>query len=84
MGLRLHQPNLLRSPAVFEVIKGLVTIIASLVLLNMTHQNVRHFISLLINFFHLDSDAHYFKMLFDFTDLHNNEDLHTIMLMTYG
>jgi uncharacterized membrane protein (DUF2068 family) len=82
--LRLHQRNLLRTIAIYQVIKGLAAIIASIGLLNMTHQNVRHVTTLLINFFHLDSDAHYFKTLFDYTDLLNNDDLHLIVLMAYG
>lgn len=84
VALRLHQLHLLRTIAVFQVIKGLAAIIASIGLLNMTHQNVRHFTSLLINFFHLDSDAHYFKTLFDYTDLLNNDDLQLIALMACG
>jgi uncharacterized membrane protein (DUF2068 family) len=81
VGLRLHQRNLLRAIAVFEVIKGLAAIIVSLGLLNMPHQNMRHLTTLVIGYFHLDSDAHYFKTLFDYTDLLNNEDLHTLVLM---
>ncbi|MDP3088286.1 MAG: DUF2127 domain-containing protein [Methylotenera sp.] len=79
--LRLHQLNLLRTIAIYQVIKGLAAIIASIGILNMTHQNVRHFTSLLINYFHLDSDAHYFKTLFDYTDLLSNDDLHILVLM---
>jgi uncharacterized membrane protein (DUF2068 family) len=82
--LRLHQRNLLRTIAIFEVAKGLAAIIASIGLLNMTHQNVHHVTTWLINSFHLDSDAHYFKSLFDYTDLLNNDDLHLIVLMACG
>jgi hypothetical protein len=60
MDLRLHQRNLLRTIASYQLIKGIAAIIAGTGLLNITHQNVRHFTSRLINFFHLDSDAHYF------------------------
>jgi uncharacterized membrane protein (DUF2068 family) len=69
--------------ALFEVAKGLVAIIASLALLNLTHQNVLYLTTLSINFFHLDSDAHYFKTLFDYTNLLNNEDLRTLVLMAW-
>lgn len=82
--LRLHQRHLLRTIAIFEVAKGLAAIIASIGLLNMTHQNVRHVTTFLINFFRLDSDAHYFKTLFDYTDLLNNDDIHLIVLMACG
>ena len=69
--------------ALFEVTKGLVAIIASLALLNLTHQNVLYLTTLSINFFHLDSDVHYFKTLFDYTNLLNNEDLRTLVLMAW-
>jgi uncharacterized membrane protein (DUF2068 family) len=82
VGLHLHQPNLLRAIALFEVIKGLAAMIVSVGLLNMSHHNMRHLMALVIDYFHLDSDAHYFKTLFDYTDLLNNEDLHTLVLMT--
>lgn len=83
MALRLHQSNVLRAIAVFEVIKGSAAIIASLALLNLMHQNVRHITSLFINYLHLDSDAHYFKTFFEYTDLLNNEDLHTTILLAW-
>ncbi len=70
--------------AVFEVIKGLAAIIASLALLNLTHQNVRHITSLFVSYFHLDSDAHYFKTLFNYTDLLNNEGLYMAVLLAWG
>jgi uncharacterized membrane protein (DUF2068 family) len=69
--------------ALFEVTKGLVAIIASLALLNLTHQNVRHLTALFISYFHLDSDAHYFKIFFDYTDLLSNENIHTAVLLTW-
>lgn len=84
MDFRLNQRNVLRAIAVLEVIKGLAAIIVSLGFLNLTHQNVRYLTALFISNFHLDSDAHYFKMLFDYTDLLNNDDLHTIVLMACG
>jgi uncharacterized membrane protein (DUF2068 family) len=84
VNLRLRQRHLLRTIAIFEVVKGLTAIIASTGLLNMTHQNVHQVTTWLINLFQLDSDAHYFKTLFDYTDLLNNDDLHLIVLMASG
>jgi uncharacterized membrane protein (DUF2068 family) len=74
----------LRAIAVFEVVKGVVAVAISLALLNLTHQNVRHLTTLFISYFHLDSDAHYFKTLFDYTNLLNNEDLRTLVLMAWA
>lgn len=81
--LQAHRRTIL-TIAVFEVIKGLAAIIASLALLNLTHQNVLHITSLFISFFRLDSDAHYFKTFFDYTDLMNNEKLHTVVLFAWA
>lgn len=81
--LRLQQHHLLRTIAIYQVIKGLAAMIASLSLLNMTHQNMRQLITRLIKYFHLDLDAHYFKTLFDYTDLLNNDDLHTLVFMAF-
>lgn len=80
---QIHHRTML-TIAVFEVIKGSAAIIASLALLNLTHQNVRHITSLFINYLHLDSDAHYFKTFFEYTDLLNNEDLHTAVLLAWA
>ena len=73
----------LRAIALFEVAKGVVAVAVSLALLNLTHQNVLYLTTLSINFFHLDSDAHYFKTFFDYTDLLNNEKLHTVVLFAW-
>ena len=81
VGLHLQQSNLLRAIALFEVIKGLAAMIVSVGLLNMSHQNMHHLTALVIDYFHLDSDAHYFKTLFDYTYLLNNEHLHTLVLI---
>lgn len=79
-----HHHKMLRAIAVFEAIKGLAAIIASIGLLNFTHQNVRYLAAVFVGFFHLDSDAHYFNALFDYTDLLNNEDLRALILLAYG
>lgn len=84
--ITLQQGHLqtLRAIALFEMFKGLVAIIASLVLLSLANYNVRHFTYWLISYLHLDSDAHYFKTLFDYSDLLGNENLHMVVLMAWG
>ncbi|MDZ4210081.1 MAG: DUF2127 domain-containing protein [Methylotenera sp.] len=77
------QRHALRAIALFETAKGLVAIIASLVLLSLANQHVRDFTYRLISYFHLDSDAHYFKSLFDYSDLMGKENLHTVVLLAW-
>ncbi len=82
--MQQSQRHTLRAIALFETFKGLVAIIASLALLSLANQNVRHFTYGLIGYFHLDSDAHYFKTLFDYSDLLGNENMHMVVLMAWG
>lgn len=78
------QGHALRAIALFETAKGFVAIIASLVLLSLTNQHVRDSTYLVIGYFHLDSDAHYFKSMFDYSDLMGNENLHTVVLLAWA
>jgi uncharacterized membrane protein (DUF2068 family) len=78
------QRHTLRAIALFETFKGLAAIIVSLVLLSLANNNVRYFTYGLISYFHLDSNAHYFKTLFDYSDLLGNENLHLLVLMAWG
>jgi uncharacterized membrane protein (DUF2068 family) len=80
---RPSQRHALRAIALFETAKGIAAIIASLVLLSLTNQHVRDFTYRLISYFHLDSDAHYFKSMFDYSDLMGNENLHTVVLLAW-
>ena len=82
--LPVHHHKMLRAIAIFEAVKGFAAIIASFGLLSFTHQNIRQMAALLVGYFHLDADAHYFKTLFDYTDLLNNEDLRALVLLAYG
>ncbi|MDP1766707.1 MAG: DUF2127 domain-containing protein [Methylotenera sp.] len=77
------QRHALRVIALFETAKGMAAIIASLGLLSLANQHVRDFTYSLIGYFHLDSDAHYFKSLFDYSDLMGNENLHTVVLLAW-
>ena len=80
---KIHR-HTLRAIALFETIKGFIAIIVSLGLLSLANQSVREITYFLINYFHLDSDAHYFKTLFDYSDLLGNENLRTVVLMAWG
>lgn len=84
LALQTSQRHALRAIALFEMVKGIVAIIASLGLLSLANQHVRDLTYLLISYFHLDSDAHYFKTLFDYSDLLGNENLLTVVLMAWA
>lgn len=84
LALQTSQRHALRAIALFEMVKGIVAIIASLGLLSLANQHVRDLTYLLISYFHFDSDAHYFKTLFDYSDLLGNENLHTVVIMAWA
>ena len=84
LALQTSQPHALRAIVLFETVKGIAAIIVSLGLLSLANQNVRDLTYLLIYYFHLDSDAHYFKTLFDYSDLLSNDNLRTVVLMAWA
>ncbi len=55
----------LHAIALFEAIKGLAVLAASLGLLSLMHHDLRALAYALIGHFHLDPDAHYPRMLLD-------------------
>ena len=84
LALQTSQRRALRAIALFETTKGIAAIIASLGLLSLANQHVRDLTFLLIRYLHLDSDAHYFKTLFDYSDLLSNDNLRTVVLMAWA
>ena len=71
----------LHAIALFEGVKGIAAITASIGLLSLTHHDVRAMAYALIGHFHLDPDAHYPRMLLnDATWLVNANLRQTVML----
>ncbi len=81
------QPNAnktLHAIALFEAVKGVAAIAASLGLLSLAHRDVRSMAFALIGHFHLDPDAHYPHLLLDYADVLANANLRNAVLLAWG
>jgi uncharacterized membrane protein (DUF2068 family) len=80
----LHQPHpdarrrALHAIAVFEAVKGLAALAASIGLLGLLHYDVRRVAVALLWRFHLDPQTHYPELLLHYADLLNAIDLRTL------
>lgn len=79
-----HKNRALHAIALFEGVKGVAAIAASLGLLSLAHRDVRSMAYALIGHFHLDPQAHYPRMLLDYATLLGNQDLRTAVLLAWG
>ena len=77
----LDTKTTLHAIALFEGVKGLAAIMASVGLLSLAHQDVRAMAYALIGHFHLDPDAHYPRMLLDNVTLLANANLRQAVLL---
>ncbi len=81
------QPNAnktLHAIALFEAVKGVAAIAASLGLLSLAHRDVRSMAFALIGHFHLDPDAHYPHLLLDYAEVLANANLRNAVLLAWG
>ncbi|MDB5965638.1 MAG: hypothetical protein JWQ72_2138 [Polaromonas sp.] len=80
----IHQPHpdarrrALRAVAVFEAVKGLVALAASIGLLGLLHYDVRRVALALLWRFHLDPEMHYPELLLHYADLLGAIDLRRV------
>ena len=74
----------LHTIALFEGVKGIAAITASLGLLGLAHQDLRQLAFALIGHFHLNPDAHYPKLLLTYAELLGNENLRSVVLLAWG
>jgi uncharacterized membrane protein (DUF2068 family) len=74
----------LHTIAVFEGVKGLSAVIASLGLLGLAHHDLRQLAFALIGHFHLSPDARYPKLFLTYADLLANENLRSVVLFAWG
>jgi uncharacterized membrane protein (DUF2068 family) len=81
-----HNPDktTLHAIALFEAVKGIAAILASLGLLSIAHHDVRSMAYALIGHFHLDPDAHNTHLLLDKATLLANANLHQAVLFTWA
>jgi uncharacterized membrane protein (DUF2068 family) len=78
--IRPPERNVLHAIAVFEGVKGLAAISASIGLLSLTHHDIRALAYALIGHFHLDPEAHYPRLLLDDATWLQNANILQVML----
>ena len=80
----LNQSQALHAIALFEGVKGIAAITASLGLLSLAHHDVRAMAFALVGHFHLDPDAHYPRILLNDATLLANANLRQAVLLAWA
>lgn len=78
------QRRALHAIALFEALKGVAAIMASVGLLSLAHHDVRAMAYALIGHFHLDPDAHYPRMVLDEATWLANSHLRVLVLLAWA
>jgi uncharacterized membrane protein (DUF2068 family) len=78
------QKNALHAIALFEALKGLAAIAASLGLLSLVHHDVRAIAYALMGHFHVNPDAHFPQMLLNDINSLQNANLRQVVLLAWG
>lgn len=81
---RSHRSGTLRAISLFEGVKGVAAIAASIGLVSLAHHDVRAMAYALIGHFHLDPDAHYPRMLLQDASWVANADLRQAVLLAWA
>jgi uncharacterized membrane protein (DUF2068 family) len=76
--------NALHAIALFEALKGLAAIAASLGLLSLVHHDVRAIAYALMGHFHLNPDARFPQMLLNDISALQNANLRQVVLLAWG
>lgn len=76
--------NALHAIALFEALKGLAAIAASLGLLSLVHHDVRAIAYAVMGHFHVNPDAHFPQMLLNDISTLQNANLRQVMLLAWG
>ena len=74
----------LHTIALFEGVKGVAAIAASLGLLGLAHHDLRQLAFALIGHFHLSPDGRYPRLLLTYAELLENENLRSLVLFAWG
>jgi uncharacterized membrane protein (DUF2068 family) len=74
----------LHAIALFEAVKGLAAIMASLGLLSLAHHDVRAMAYALVGHFNLDPDAHYPRIFINDAELLANANLRQVVLLAWA
>jgi len=75
------EKNLLRSIAIFEIVKGISALAAGLGLLSLAHHDLKAMAYALIGHFHLDPESHYPQLLIDKAMWLESANLRQIVLL---
>jgi uncharacterized membrane protein (DUF2068 family) len=79
-----YRTNALHAIALFEALKGLAAIAASLGLLSLVHHDVRAMAYALMGHFHLNPDARFPQMLLNNISALQNANLRQVVLLAWG
>ena len=74
----------LHAIALFEAVKGVAAIAASLGLLSLAHHDVRAMAYALVGHFHLTPDAHYPRALLDYATMLRDANLRQVVLLAWA
>lgn len=74
----------LHAIALFEGVKGIAAIAASLGLLGLAHHDLRQLAFALIGHFHLNPDGRYPKLFLNYAELLGNESLRSVVLLAWA
>ena len=78
--IRPQDSNVLHAIALFEGVKGIAAMTASIGLLSLIHHDIHALAYALIGHFHLDPEAHYPRMLLDDATWLQNANIRQVML----
>jgi uncharacterized membrane protein (DUF2068 family) len=78
------QRHTLHAIAIYEGIKGVAALAASIGLLELLHRDLRHIASELIGHFGLDPERHYPALLLHYVDQLNATKIHSLVLIAFA
>lgn len=74
----------LHAIALFEAVKGVAAIAASVGFVSLAHHNVRAMVYALIGHFHLNPNGHYPGMMLSYADVLVSANLREVVLLAWG
>jgi uncharacterized membrane protein (DUF2068 family) len=81
---QLTQRHTLHAIAIYEGVKGLAALAASIGLLGLVHRDLRRIASELIGHFGLDPERHYPALLLHYVDLLNSTNIRSLVFLAFA
>lgn len=78
------QRHTLRAIALYEGLKGIAALAASIGLVSLLHHDLRHLVSDLIGHFGLDPEKHYPAMLLNYVDMLNHTNVRAVVFLAFA